>query len=86
MNLKHSEEITKAQKAAIQILKENGIDLKRDSWTVVQPFSNGQAITVELDDVFEGERSLNVAISDTTFILEPKEGTLDIFGTEDEDK
>ena len=60
------------------VLEEQGIDLKKDSFKVVQPYDDGNAITITLEEV-DGERKAKILVNDTTFILPKKDGTLDIF-------
>ena len=82
-----SEAIAELGRTAITAAKENGIDVKEDTFTVIQPYNNGQAITFRVDEDDEtNERTINVTVNDTTIVLEPKDELLDIFITGGEDQ
>ena len=57
---------------------EQGVDLAKDDWVVIQPYNDFQAIILrnEMDD--DGNQVLKVDITDTVLILPKKENTLDI--------
>lgn len=54
------------------------IDKAKDEFTIVQPYSDGNAIILSAVDEEDG-RTLKVSINDTTLVLATIEGTLDVF-------
>lgn len=65
------------------LMKVYEIDKTKDEFTIVQPYSDGNAIIIQAVDEADG-RTLKVGISDTTLVLATIEGTLDVFTQEEE--
>lgn len=68
-----------------KVAEANQLDITESEFTIVQPLEDGNAITVKVGDNDEGERGINVEVNDSVFVLEPLEGTLDVFVSEDDD-
>lgn len=78
MILETNKEISKLTKLFVETAKENGLNIKEDEWKLIQPFKNGQAITIST--VNDGNRKMLVDVDDSTFVLDAIDGELDVFG------
>jgi len=66
--------------AVEKIAIENGLDPKRDDFTVIQPYSNNQAISLSVTTDNESKkRNVSVVVDNGTIILEEKKGTLNVY-------
>ncbi|MFX3656389.1 MazG-like family protein [Streptococcus suis] len=65
-----------------ELSKEHQFNPQEDEFTIVQPYNNGQAILIKA--INEEERRIKVEISDTVFVLQQKQGTLDIYSGDEE--
>lgn len=78
MKLEYTEELNAVAALGIEKAKELGIDVKEDDFTIVQPYDDGQSITISVADE-DGERTMKTVVNDSTIVLEKHKGTLDIF-------
>lgn len=62
-----------------EVATANGLDLATEDFTIIQPLEDGNAIMVSVEDSEDGSRKFDVQVRDTIFVLEPMEGTLDVF-------
>ena len=62
----------------ISQLKKLGISIGEDEWTIVQPYSDGNAIITSVVEE-EGNRVVKQLINDCVVVLPAIEGTLDVF-------
>lgn len=60
-------------------LKELGISVSEDEWTIVQPLSDGNAIITRMEEDEDGNRVMRQLINDCVVVLPAIEGTLDVF-------
>lgn len=65
-----------------ELSKEHQFNPQEDEFTIVQAYNNGQAILIKA--INEEERRIKVEISDTVFVLQQKQGTLDIYSGDEE--
>ena len=70
-------------KRAEGLMRVYGIDKTKDEFTIVQPYSDGNAIMLTASQE-EGVRKVNVSINDTTLVLATIDGTLDVFTQKEE--
>lgn len=80
MKLETNEEVSRLSKLFVEKAKQNGLNVKEDEWKVVQPYKNGQVITISVsdDDNSEG-RTMKVDVNDSTFVLNAIDEELDVF-------
>lgn len=76
--LNTNEQVKQTIEVGLEKLKNLGVDLKEDEFTIVQPFDDGQGIVVSIKD--DEERTLSVKVIDSLVVLPVKTGQLDIFG------
>lgn len=66
--------------AVEKIAIENGLDPKRDDFTVIQPYSNNQAISLSVTTDNESKkRNVSVVVDSNTIILKEKKGILNVY-------
>ena len=70
--------ISESTKEGISQLKKLGISIGEDEWTIVQPYSDGNAIITSVVEE-EGNRVVKQLINDCVVVLPAIEGTLDVF-------
>ncbi|MBC1290611.1 hypothetical protein [Listeria booriae] len=81
-----TEQISAFTKNALDVAKElYGDDIKDTDFTVIQPYANGQAITLSVGDDDEGVRRTKVDVEDTLTILPIIDVTLDIYEGDEAD-
>lgn len=80
-------EISKAcNKALEEVEKQFGKEtLQEGEFTFVQPYQDGQAIIVSVENDEDGERTINTKVNDAVIVGEPIERHLDIFKQDGED-
>ena len=79
--LDFNQEIKNIYSGIVQASEKFNFDPQKDEFTIIQPYQEGQAITVRVED--NDERQIKIDVSQATYILPEKEGTLDIYQTED---
>lgn len=80
MRLDTTKEITELTKNYKAILEEHGVDIKKDEFTVIQEYDDGNIISISVEeDEYDGKRKVKMLVNDATFILPKKSGTLDAF-------
>lgn len=80
MRLDTAKEISELTKNYKGILEEHGVDIKKDEFTVIQEYDDGNIISISVEkDEYDGERKVKMLVNDATFILPKKSGTLDAF-------
>ncbi|MBC2293738.1 hypothetical protein HCC36_10910 [Listeria booriae] len=80
------EQIGVLSKKAIELGKElYGDNVKTTDFKVIQPYANGQAITLSVGDDDEGVRRTKVAVEDTLTILPTVDATLDVYEGDEAD-
>ena len=63
-----------------KIAIENGLDPKTDDFTIIQPYSDNQAISLSVTTDNESKkRNVSVVVDNGTIILEEKKGTLNVY-------
>lgn len=70
--------ISESTNEGISQLKKLGISIGEDEWTIVQPYSDGNAIITSVVEE-EGNRVVKQLINDCVVVLPAIEGTLDVF-------
>lgn len=63
----------------VAALKELGVSISEDDWTIVQPLSDGNAILTMMEEDEDGNRVMRQLINDCVVVLPAIEGTLDVF-------
>ena len=80
MRLDTAKEISELTKNYKAILEEHGVDIKKDEFTVIQEYDDGNIISISVEeDEYDGKRKVKMLVNDATFILPKKSGTLDAF-------
>lgn len=80
MKLETNEEVIKLNKLFVETAKRNDLNIKEDEWKIIQPYKNGQAITISVSNDEDGEnRTMKVDVNDSTFILDAIDEELDVF-------
>lgn len=83
--LETMQEIARFSKESVELAKElYGEDVKTVEFTMIQPYSNGQAIILTVGKNDEGERVTNVNVKNAVTILPKIEATLDIYEVKEE--
>lgn len=77
----YNNEISEIGKQIEEIAAKYGFDYKKDEFRLIQPYEQGQAITLEAVEE-DGQRKVNIDIFDNLHILPVKSGTLSIFKEE----
>ena len=70
--------ISESTKEGISQLKKLEISIGEDEWTIVQPYSDGNAIITSVVEE-DGNRVVKQLINDCVVVLPAIEGTLDVF-------
>ena len=73
------EGIRMAVEKGVAALKELGVSISEDEWTIVQPLSKGNAIITMMEEDEDGNRVMRQLINDCVVVLPAIEGTLDVF-------
>lgn len=81
--LKMTEEVTKLVDKMSGILSSLGVNEKEDDFKLIQPYENGQCITISVETDDEGLRHLKLDVDCDTYILDEIKSGLDIY-TEEE--
>ena len=64
--------------AVEKIAIENGLDPKRDDFTIIQPYSDNQAISLSVT-TDNKNRNISVVVDSNTIILKEKKGVLNVY-------
>lgn len=72
-------------KTALVSATRCGVDVKQAEFTIIQPFDDTQAFILIAEYNEEGERVLNLKVTDAVVVLPKIEGTLDIFGGDEDE-
>ena len=73
------EEINKLISNIKQIAEQNGFDRKEDLFEIIQPYRNGQSISLKVELNEEGKKVIKINVVNSTYILPEIDADLDIF-------
>lgn len=73
------EEINKLISNIKQIAEQKGFDRKEDLFEIIQPYRNGQSISLKVEENEEGKKVIKINVFNSTYILPEINADLDIF-------
>ncbi|MEI2420910.1 hypothetical protein V6O07_11605 [Arthrospira platensis SPKY2] len=73
------EEINKLVSNIKQIAEQKGFDRQEDLFEIIQPYRNGQSISLKVEENEEGKKVIKINVFNSTYILPEIDADLDIF-------